>query len=245
MQHAQVSESPIGTDQALIIVQNQTYPISVQSMIQLSGLAQWLQDLNQLLLPHGSLNFINIQSPLTDFETPESARHEAFFMRMSSSAFETVLLKLCCPELLNVTESNPVELLRAFAYLQCPKFPETYFVRFLPNLDTSTWAKFIVVHSFFMPEDTAIQIHLNNFNLWNVRMPYFHKVGARSLDPLTFVEQHNPVNVPTGTGPIVCMAVDVSNVVNHSHIQKSYAQQNIKIFTEPHVVIIMSTFNAG
>ena len=37
----------------------------------------------------------------------------------------------------------------------------------------------------------------------------------------------------------------VSNVLNHSQVQKSYAQQNIKIFTEPHAVIIMLTFNAG
>ena len=169
VQHAQVSESPIGTDQALIIVQNQTYPISVQSMIQRSGLAQWLHDLNQLLLPRGSLNFINIQSPVGDFEIPQSARHESFFMHISSSAFETALCYLGgIPELLNVTESNPVDLLRAFAYFQCPKFPETYFVRFLPILDTSTWAKFTFVHSFFMPDDTAIQIHLHNFNLWHV-----------------------------------------------------------------------------
>ena len=74
MQQVQLSESPIGRDQALIIVQNQTYPISTQTIIQRSGLAQWLHDLKQLLLPRGSLTFINIQSPLTDFETPESAR---------------------------------------------------------------------------------------------------------------------------------------------------------------------------
>ena len=146
--------------------------MSTQSMIHRSGLAQWLHDLNQLLLPCGSLNLINIQSPVGDFEISQSARHESFFMHISSSAFETALCYIAViPELLNVTESNPVDLVRAFAYLQCSEFPETYFVRFLPNLDTSTWAKFTFVHSFFMPEDTAIQIHLHNFNLWNVRMP--------------------------------------------------------------------------
>ena len=187
VQHAQVSESPIGTDQALIIVQNQTYPISVQSMIQRSGLAQWLHNLNQLLLPRGSLNFINIQSPVGDFEIPQSARHESFFMHISSSAFESALCYLGgIPELLNVTESNPVDLLRAFAYLQCPKFPETYFVRFLPNLDTSTWAKFTFVHSFFMPDDTAIQTHLHNFNLWNVRMPSLDLSQSKSRKPRPF-----------------------------------------------------------
>ena len=187
VQHAQVSESPIGTDRALIIVQNQTYPISVQSMIQCSSLAQWIHDLNQVLLPRGSLNFINIQSPVGDFEILQSAHHESFFMHISSSAFETALCYIGgIPELLNVTESNPVDLLRPFAYLQYSRFPETYFVRFLPNLDISTWAKFTFVVSFFMPEETAIQIHLNNYNLWNVRMPSLDLSESRSQKPRPF-----------------------------------------------------------
>ena len=102
-------------------------------------------------------------------------------MCMSSSAFETSLCYVGgIPELLNMTESNPVDLLRAFAYLQCPKFPETYFVRFLSNLDTST------LHSFFMPVDTSIQIHLNNFNLWNVCMPSLDISQSRSRNPRPF-----------------------------------------------------------
>ena len=102
VQQVQLSESPIGRDQALIIVQNQSYPICTQTIIQRSGLAQFLYDLKQLLLPCGSLTFINIQSPLTDFETPESAHHEAVFMRMSSNAFDTALWKYLHKSLLSI-----------------------------------------------------------------------------------------------------------------------------------------------
>ena len=90
------------------------------------------------------------------------------------------------PELLNVTESNSVDLLRAFAYLQCSKFPETYFMRFLKNMDISTWAKFTFVHSFFMPEDTAIQIDLHNFNLCNVCIPSLDLSQSKSRKPQPF-----------------------------------------------------------
>ena len=103
-------------------------------------------------------------------------------MHISSSAFETALCYIGgIPELLNVTESNPVDLSPTSSAL-----PETYFMRFLPNLEHFNWGKIHICALIFMPEDTAIQIHLHNFNLWNVRMPSLDFSQSKSRKPRPF-----------------------------------------------------------
>ena len=185
MRHAQASESPIGT--AHVVIRDEIYAADVNRIVQMSNLAQWLHDSNQLIQNQGDFNFVNIQPPITEFQPPNSARHENFFMNFSSNAFDTALSYISgYPDLMDLNDSDPVDLLRAFAYLQCPKFPETYLMRLLPNMKISTWAKFTFLHQFFMQNDITTWAHLNDFNLWNVRMPSINLKNTREPKPRPF-----------------------------------------------------------
>ena len=71
----------------------------------------------------------------------------------------------------NHTSFDPLDFMRALIYFQPYTFPSETLVAILLAVNARTWAKIYILARTFFPQDRTMINILENYNLWQVRMP--------------------------------------------------------------------------
>ena len=169
--HARASDNTAARAPSLLLSNGHMFSVDIPFLLRHSGLARWLHSHNQLFAVYQSVEILHIHSPILPIEVSSSAQTENLLMGFSQEAFDIAICFVCNhPDAVPLSCCNPIDLLKAFAYLQIRCFPPAYFSQILPNMNSYLWARFYYLHQFHMPGDILIRSYLENFNFWHVRM---------------------------------------------------------------------------